>query len=87
MKGFQEIAPASALLADNNPPSSAHRGTGSNHPQSNSWRGLLDRWLAWSELKLQRGALRDIADNPHLLRDIGITRQDVLDHVNRPFWR
>jgi uncharacterized protein YjiS (DUF1127 family) len=77
----------STPLADNNWLSSPQRSTGSNHPQSNSWQGLLDRWLAWSDLKLQRDALRHIADNPHLLRDIGITRQDALDHINRPFWR
>jgi len=26
-------------------------------------------------------------ENEHLLNDIGLTRDDVLDEINKPFWR
>lgn len=44
------------------------------------WWNLLNR-------PLQRMALRDIADDPHLLRDIGLSREDVLREAAKPFWR
>ena len=62
-----------------------HRATVDRH-QYSSWRGwaLLNKWLRWSERSRQRADLRDL--NEHLLKDIGITRQQVLDEANRPFW-
>jgi uncharacterized protein YjiS (DUF1127 family) len=45
---------------------------------------LLNKWLRWSERSRQRADLRDL--NEHLLKDIGITRQQALDEANRPFW-
>jgi uncharacterized protein YjiS (DUF1127 family) len=44
------------------------------------WRSLLDR-------PLQRIALREIADDPHLLRDLGLTREQALQEAAKPFWR
>ncbi|WP_439400267.1 DUF1127 domain-containing protein (plasmid) [Bradyrhizobium sp. PMVTL-01] len=35
----------------------------------------------------QRMALREIADDPHLLRDIGLTRDEALREAAKPFWR
>jgi uncharacterized protein YjiS (DUF1127 family) len=35
----------------------------------------------------QRASLREIADDPHMLRDLGLTREQALAHANRPFWR
>jgi uncharacterized protein YjiS (DUF1127 family) len=32
-------------------------------------------------------ALREIADDPHLLRDLGLTRDEALREAARPFWR
>jgi len=63
-----------------------HRVTIDRH-QSSSWRGwaaLLNKWLRWSERSRQRADLRDLDE--HLLKDIGITRQQALDEANRPFW-
>jgi uncharacterized protein YjiS (DUF1127 family) len=57
--------------------------------QSNSWPGwaaLLNEWLRWSERSRQRAALRDVADDRHLLHDLGLTRQEALDETKRPFW-
>jgi len=46
----------------------------------------LNEWLRWSERNRQRAALRDLADDQHLLNDLGLTRQQALDEANRPFW-
>ena len=57
--------------------------------QSSSWLGWaapLNEWLRWSERCRQRAALRDLADDQHLLNDLGLTRQEALDGANRPFW-
>ena len=44
------------------------------------WWNLLDR-------PFQRMALREIADDPHLLHDLGLTRDEALREAARPFWR
>jgi uncharacterized protein YjiS (DUF1127 family) len=62
-------------------PNAADRGH-----QSNSWWRLLEIWLLWTERSRQRAGLRDIADDPHLLADLGLTRDEVLDQANKPFW-
>ena len=61
------------------------RATVDRH-QYSSWRGwaLLNKCLRWSERSRQRADLRDL--NEHLLKDIGITRQQALEAANRPFW-
>jgi uncharacterized protein YjiS (DUF1127 family) len=52
--------------------------------QQSSW---LDRWLACAERMQQRADLREIADDPHLLADLGLTRDEALEQANTPFWR
>ena len=47
------------------------------------WTALRRRWARHR----QRAALRELADDPHLLKDIGVTRQQVLDEAAKPFWR
>jgi uncharacterized protein YjiS (DUF1127 family) len=44
-------------------------------------------WWGWLDRPFQRIALREIADNPHLLRDIGLTRDEALREAAKPFWR
>jgi uncharacterized protein YjiS (DUF1127 family) len=46
---------------------------------------LFDRLLLCIARSRRRTALRDIACNPHLLADIGLTRDEVLDLANEPF--
>ena len=58
-----------------------------NHSQSNSWLRLLDRLLRWSERSRRSAAFRDLADNPHLLRDIGLTRREAIEEADKPIWR
>src|SRR5215469_1234701 len=44
------------------------------------------RWIARSR---QRRALRDIAErtDDHLLKDMGVLRQEALREADKPFWR
>ena len=55
--------------------------------QSNSWSALLAKWQLWERRARQRAALRDVADDPHLLSDLGLTRAEAITQANRPFWR
>jgi uncharacterized protein YjiS (DUF1127 family) len=63
-----------------------HAAAGVGH-QSNSWLGLLETGLVWEERRRQRAALREIAEDPHLLSDLGLTRDEALAQANKPFWR
>ena len=65
----------------------ARRNAADSGHQSNSWWRLLEIWLLWTERSRQRAGLREIADDPHLLADLGLTRDEVLDQANEPFWR
>lgn len=55
-----------------------------------NWRvGLAQGWRRW-RLRLarhsQRKTLRDLAEDPHLLADIGVTREQALHEAGRPFF-
>jgi uncharacterized protein YjiS (DUF1127 family) len=65
----------------------ARRNAAASGHQSNSWWRLLEIWLLWTERSRQRAGLREIANDPHLLADLGLTRDEVLDQANEPFWR
>jgi uncharacterized protein YjiS (DUF1127 family) len=49
---------------------------------SAAWRRWRLRWARHG----QRRALRELADNPHLLRDIGVTREQALEQAGKPIW-
>jgi uncharacterized protein YjiS (DUF1127 family) len=57
--------------------------------QSSSWLGgtALNTLLRWTERSRRRAAFRDLADDPHLLNDVGLTRREALHEANKPFWR
>jgi uncharacterized protein YjiS (DUF1127 family) len=44
-------------------------------------------WWSWLGRQDQRTALREIADDPHLLNDLGLTREQALREAAKPFWR
>ncbi len=51
--------------------------------EPNSWISALDRWLLRIEQSRQLASLREIADDPHLLNDLGLTRDEALSgHVS-----
>jgi uncharacterized protein YjiS (DUF1127 family) len=47
----------------------------------------LPGWWSWLDRRHQRTALREIADDPHLLRDLGLSREEALREAAKPFWR
>lgn len=58
--------------------------------QSNSGTSPVDcrpGWWSLLDRPFQRMALREIADDPHLLRDVGLTREQALREASKPFWR
>jgi uncharacterized protein YjiS (DUF1127 family) len=56
-------------------------------PQFHSWPAWVRRLLSLLDKSRQRAALRAMADNKHLLDDIGLTRRQALDEADRPFWQ
>jgi len=54
--------------------------------QSSSWQMWLAAPLRWVERRWQRDALRDIVDEPRRLSDVGLTREQVVREINKPFW-
>jgi uncharacterized protein YjiS (DUF1127 family) len=57
--------------------------------QNRSWASAAKRAitlvLTWQERARQRHHLEYLSD--HMLRDIGLTRADVLAEVTKPFWQ
>jgi uncharacterized protein YjiS (DUF1127 family) len=64
------------------------------HPGSvlhqKSWRhAALQEWRRWRLRWVrhrQRTVLRELADDPHLLEDIGVTREAALREAERQVW-
>src|SRR5271169_2089901 len=45
------------------------------------------QFMAWMDCTVEPiAALRDLVDERHLLHDLDLTRQEVLDEAKRPFW-
>jgi len=79
------ILPAEALSI---PPPEAPAPAISLH-QYSSWLSPPVRrqgWWCWLDRQHERKALREIADDPHLLKDIGLTREQALREAAKPFW-
>ncbi|MEM7497873.1 MAG: DUF1127 domain-containing protein [Pseudomonadota bacterium] len=47
-------------------------------------RGLLQRVLRWQDRLRQRRRLQALPD--HMLKDIGVSREDALEEASKPFW-
>jgi uncharacterized protein YjiS (DUF1127 family) len=52
-------------------------------PRTSMWR-LIQRW---AERRAQRQALLALADEKHLLNDIGVTRTQAVREAAKPFWQ
>jgi uncharacterized protein YjiS (DUF1127 family) len=44
-------------------------------------------WWSWFDRQDERIALCKIADDPHLLKDLGLSRDEALREAAKPFWR
>ncbi|MCP8467297.1 DUF1127 domain-containing protein [Pseudomonas sp. ZM23] len=53
-------------------------------PAAPLWRRVLQRVLRWRELARQRRLLATMSDEA--LKDIGLSRADVQEESERPFW-
>ena len=55
-----------------------------------NWEAVLTQgWRRWRRLRArhnQRRALRELADDPHLLADIGVTREQALEEAGKSFF-
>ncbi len=71
------------------PPPQAADPHGSLHQSSSGTStGIsLPGWWNWLDRRHQRAALREIADDPHLLKDLGLSREEALREAAKPFWR
>lgn len=58
---------------------SAHKGT-----TVSLWKRVVQRFLRWQELARQRRELASMSDEA--LKDIGLSRADILEEIERPFW-
>ena len=77
----------STLFANSASLPRVRRGEAVAGQQSSSWLSLLDRLLSCHERMHQRKGLRAIANDAHLLADLGLTREEALEQADRPFWR
>ena len=48
---------------------------------------LADALSLWMARQQQRHALADLAEDKHLLADIGLTREQALREAGKPLWR
>jgi uncharacterized protein YjiS (DUF1127 family) len=56
-------------------------------PQINSWHAATAVTRLWAARRAQRRALGELAEQSHLLADIGLTRAQALHEAAKPFWR
>ena len=75
---ISSIPPARAA----DPATPLHQSSSGTSPE-----GRLPGWWRWLDRGYQRTALREIADDPHLLRDLGLSREAALREASKPFWR
>ena len=64
-----------------------HRNPQVGQYQSNLLLKLFEKLLRCAERRRQSTAFRDLADDPHLLKDIGLTKEEVMHVASKPFWR
>ena len=56
--------------------------------QWNSWLTVLRRVIRlWAARRSQRTTLGELAEETHLLDDVGLTRAQALREAAKPFWR
>ena len=70
------------FIPADDPPTRLHQSDSGRGPAI-GWRG----WSGWAARRRLRGALRELAEDKHLLADIGLTREQALEEAAKPFWR
>jgi uncharacterized protein YjiS (DUF1127 family) len=78
------------FLTFRQPPGAVESPRSAGAVNASSWvercRRIITRWMMRSR---QRQALRDIADanDFHLLKDIGVSREEAFREADKPFWQ
>ncbi|WP_431014879.1 DUF1127 domain-containing protein [Bradyrhizobium pachyrhizi] len=79
----------SILLTDISsiPPPQAADPAASLHQSSSGRPPRIRRhgWWSWLDQQYERKALREIANDAHLLRDLGLTREQALREATKSF--
>ena len=57
------------------------------YPGDEFVRQVLGSLKQWILRAAERRALRELAQSGHLLDDIGLSREQALREVSKPFWR
>jgi uncharacterized protein YjiS (DUF1127 family) len=59
-----------------------------SHPErAGLVRRALETLALWRNRVTQRRQLAQLAQDPHLLRDLGLSRQDASSEISKKFWR
>jgi uncharacterized protein YjiS (DUF1127 family) len=56
-------------------------------PAGGAWRRCLTLVSVWLLRVAQRRQLAEIALDPHMLRDLGLTEHDAAREIRKQFWR
>jgi uncharacterized protein YjiS (DUF1127 family) len=56
-------------------------------PSGSTWRRFLALASVWLLRAAQRRQLAEIALDPHMLRDLGLTEHDAAREIRKQFWR
>jgi uncharacterized protein YjiS (DUF1127 family) len=83
MQAAVQESPAPVLLGPDAPQSSPLARPGRRAAQA--MRGVAAAYVRWRRWEDEREALRALSERD--LRDIGLTRADVLVEIDKPFWR
>jgi uncharacterized protein YjiS (DUF1127 family) len=78
------------LLTFHRPPCAVEVACDARGNRASGWVERCRRHIArWITRSRQRQALRDIAEanDLHLLKDIGVSRQEAFNEADKPFWR
>jgi uncharacterized protein YjiS (DUF1127 family) len=70
------------FIPADDPPARLHQSD-SGPSRAIGWHG----WSGWAARRRLRGVLRELAEDKHLLADIGLTREQALEEAAKPFWR
>jgi uncharacterized protein YjiS (DUF1127 family) len=70
------------VITTRDPPARLHQPNSGPIPAVR-WRG----WSGWTARLRLRRALRDLAEDKHLLDDLGLTREQALEEAAKPFWQ
>ena len=73
------------MATANHPDNARHSGGASEPFIAHIWHRTNETLHLWRERAVMRHELADLDD--YILRDIGLTRSDVMREADKPFWK